>query len=342
MANEDKEKQTRMIIAAAIIIALLYLVGSVLWGYMNAFFAAIFVYVFLNPIYTWFRSHGIGKTTSGVISMLIGGVVIVIPLALVSGLLVSETMTFVSQTNTTQYFGVLNNGLIAMEKMFPQFNLRDTVKHEAIGIADQALDYFKGVILSIPENAGNFTLQLMVAMFVLYYLLVGEEDIKKIGEAILPFNKKNTDRLVKEFRNVTYSVIICTGLVGLVQAVPLTLIFMHYGVPAAIFWGFIAMVLACIPFLGVQLVWIPIAIVEALQHRYDAAIGITLVGLVVFGLENLRPLLQNKVGQIHPLVSLLGVIVGIQYFGLIGVLIGPLIISYSAMMAEMFKEEYLR
>jgi predicted PurR-regulated permease PerM len=146
---------------------------------------------------------------------------------------------------------------------------------------------------------------------------------------------------VKEFKNVTYSVLVCTGLVALIQAVPLALAFMYFGVPGAVFWGFVSFILACIPFVGVPVIWVPMAAVEALEGNYAAAAGIGAVGLLVFGIENLRPLLQKRIGQIHPLISVLGLIVGLPYFGVMGVFIGPVVLSYAILAVKMYREEYV-
>jgi predicted PurR-regulated permease PerM len=117
---------------------------------------------------------------------------------------------------------------------------------------------------------------------------------------------------------------------------------MYFNIPAAAFLGLIGMVLACIPFLGVPIIWVPIAALEALAGNYEAALAIAGIGVLVFIAENvLRPLLQKGVGQIHPLISVIGAILGIVYFGILGVLIGPIVLSFAVLMARMFKEEYV-
>jgi len=335
------EHRIRMFVAGLIVVFLLYVVGMEMWGFINAFFLAVFSYVLLKPVYNWLRAHGVGKTFSGVGAIALGAIVIGIPTLVITGLLISETLEIISDSTTTDYIGQIEINLGNLEQMFPQYNLKDIIHTEITGMIYQGVDYFKLVVIQMIGDAGNLMVQMLVAVFTLYYLLVEEDDLEKLGRNIVPFNRKNTNRLIKEFKVVTYSVLICTGLVAVIQAAPLTFAFMYYGVPAAVFWGFVAAILACIPFIGVPFVWIPIAILEVVQQDYWAALGITLVGLVVFVIENLRPIIQKKIGQIHPLISLLGVLIGIPYFGVMGVLIGPLLLSYSVLIIEMFKEEYL-
>jgi predicted PurR-regulated permease PerM len=158
---------------------------------------------------------------------------------------------------------------------------------------------------------------------------------------VLPFSKKNTDRLIRDFRSVLYSSIVVTGLMALIQAVPLTLVFMYFDVPGAVFLGFIAAILTCVPFTGIPFVWIPVAALELLGGNWGAGIGIVATGVVIAIIENFRPMLQNKIGDIHPMVSLLGVIIGVVYFGILGLFIGPIMLSFTLLCAQMFKEEYL-
>ena len=96
------------------------------------------------------------------------------------------------------------------------------------------------------------------------------------------------------------------------------------------------------PVVGAPLVWIPAAIVQLLQGEYIAGIAIVSAGLFISVIDNfLRPVIQKKVGEIHPFLSLLGIVIGVSLFGLIGIVIGPLLLSYFILTVEMFSKEYL-
>jgi predicted PurR-regulated permease PerM len=83
-------------------------------------------------------------------------------------------------------------------------------------------------------------------------------------------------------------------------------------------------------------------IIQLVQQDYFTAVGILIGGVILSSIDNvLRPIIQDKVGRIHPLESLIGVIIGLNLFGLLGIIIGPLLISYVVLMAKMFNEEYL-
>ncbi|VVC03572.1 AI-2E family transporter [Candidatus Burarchaeum australiense] len=335
-----REKQVRLAIAGIVVLFLAYITLASLWAFTSTFFLAIFAYVILKPLYVSLRSRGLGKTSAGITAMLIGAVVIGIPCVILFAMLANETLHLINNTTFQPYVTMVDGHLSTLQKMFPDTNVSAAVNEALIGVLSAALNALKSLVLSVIQNVGKLMLDLLILIFTLYYLLVSEGSLGKFGRSLIPFNRKNTEKLASEFKKVTYSVLICTGLMAIVQAVPLMLVFMYYGVPAAVFFGIIAAVLACIPFTGVPFVWVPIVLAEIMQKNYDAAMGISVIGLIVFGIENLRPVIQNRIGQLHPLISILGIIIGLQYFGIMGVLIGPLLLSYTLLTMQMFKEEY--
>jgi predicted PurR-regulated permease PerM len=141
---------------------------------------------------------------------------------------------------------------------------------------------------------------------------------------------------------VTYSVVISTGTIAVLQGALLGLAFYIFGLPGALLWGFVAAVLSFLPVVGPSLVWGPASLLMLLTQNYVAGIGILVFGLVLSNVDNfLRPLIQRQVGRMHPLVSLIGIFIGIPIFGILGLIIGPLMLSYFFLTLKMFREEYL-
>ena len=104
------------------------------------------------------------------------------------------------------------------------------------------------------------------------------------------------------------------------------------------------MVFAILPVVGSGLVWGPGAITLALDHRLGAGIGLALWGLIVVGNVDfvIRPMVFRRWAHIHPLVTLIGALAGVGYFGILGLLIGPLALSYFFELIKMYREEYLK
>ena len=121
------------------------------------------------------------------------------------------------------------------------------------------------------------------------------------------------------------------------------LAFWAAGIQNALFWGVVTIVLAILPVVGSGLVWAPGALSLALEGQYGRAIGLALWGVIVVGnVDNIiRPLVFRRWAQIHPFITIIGAFAGIQYFGLLGLLIGPLAISYFFELIRMYRAEYL-
>jgi predicted PurR-regulated permease PerM len=110
------------------------------------------------------------------------------------------------------------------------------------------------------------------------------------------------------------------------------------------FWGAITGFMSFIPLVGTALVWIPAGIYQLVNAENWQGAGILIFGaLVITNIDNVfRFALQKRFADVHPMVTVLGVIVGLRWFGITGIVFGPLMISYFLMMARLYQEEYSR
>ncbi|HXO86678.1 MAG TPA: AI-2E family transporter, partial [Gemmatimonadales bacterium] len=192
-------------------------------------------------------------------------------------------------------------------------------------------------------TATRLTLNLTIAFFGLYYVLKHPGDVWLDARPYIPFSPANTEKLGKRFKDVTVSTVVGTGVTAATQGVLLGLAFLVLGLPNALFWGVVTMALAILPVVGSGLVWGPAAIVLMMQGRVVPGVLLIVWGaIVVGGVDNvIRPLIYRRFSAIHPLITLIGAIAGVSYFGLLGLLIGPLALSYFFELIRMYREEYL-
>ena len=113
--------------------------------------------------------------------------------------------------------------------------------------------------------------------------------------------------------------------------------------PSLILWGLLTCVATVIPVVGTSVIWIPLAFYMALAGRWLDAIGLVAYGVIVVAqLDNfIRFLLQKRLANIHPLITIFGVIVGLSIFGFMGIIFGPLLRSLFILFVNIFKKEYL-
>ena len=113
--------------------------------------------------------------------------------------------------------------------------------------------------------------------------------------------------------------------------------------PAAALWGVVTGFCSILPVLGSALVWLPGTLVLVIEQRYGAAGILFVMGAVVASnIDNvIRPIVFKRVSNIHPMVTLVGAFAGVAYFGLLGILLGPLAIQYFFVLLRLYREEYI-
>ena len=191
-------------------------------------------------------------------------------------------------------------------------------------------------------TATRLALNLTISLFGLFYLLLQPGETWEAVRPYIPFSARNTEKLRQRFRDVTTSTIIGTGLTAAAQGAILGLAFWIVGLPNALFWGVFTMVFGILPIVGSGLVWVPAAIALLVASRPGAAALIALVGAFVGNVDYiLRPMVFRRWANIHPLVTLVGALAGVPFFGILGLLIGPLALSYFFELVKMYREEYL-
>jgi predicted PurR-regulated permease PerM len=189
----------------------------------------------------------------------------------------------------------------------------------------------------------NFLLSTFVMFFVMFYLLIEKDRFINMVRKILPFSKKNSNKLIDESGKVTKAILIGQVLTAIIQGLLGMFSFLIVGINGAFFWGIIMIILSIIPVIGVFLVWVPAGIILLLEGQIWQGIFVLVWGaLVVSQIDNIvRPKLVNKFAKIHPLETFLGVIIGLTTFGIVGLILGPLIVSLFRTLISVYVIEYV-
>jgi predicted PurR-regulated permease PerM len=278
--------------------------------------------------------------------MIISMFVVLIPLYFLLNVIIGEiqqllleqaTIAAYIQSNAqflTHYLSMLD---------LPIDTFQTKIQEKIMDVGSQAFNYTSMFILGSIQNLSELSIGLFIMYFLLYYLLTEEDsDFRHKTYAAIPFNAENTATLVEEFGKIVRTTLISTGAIALFQGAILTITFLIFNIRGAFLWGALAAIFSFLPVLGAPLIWVPAAIVQLLLKNYIAGIAILAAGIFISVIENfLRPIIQQRVGEIHPFLSLIGIVIGVSLFGLIGIVIGPLLLSYFVLTVEMFSREYL-
>lgn len=208
---------------------------------------------------------------------------------------------------------------------------------------DQAMRWVAGGAIGFLGTATRSVLNLTIALFGAYFLLLRADDAWSAARPFIPFSDENVQRLRERFRDVTNSTVIGVLLVAMVQGLLLGVMFAVVGLPNAVFWGVVTGILSILPVVGSGLIWVPACLRLAVDGRWAAAVVLALWGAAVVGSADniIRPVVYRRWANIHPFVTLVGAFAGIRWFGLLGILIGPLALSYFFALIEMYSQDYL-
>ena len=211
-------------------------------------------------------------------------------------------------------------------------------------------DSLSFVLSSLPRigqtlmgGISSFAVNMFVLVFVLYFMLIGGKKMEQYVNGILPFNETNTQNVVHEINMIVRSNAIGIPLLAIIQGGVAMIGYWIFGAPNILFSGFLTGFASVVPMVGTALIWVPIAIYMALIGNWLQAIGLAAFGaLVISQLDNLiRFIIQKKMADIHPVISIFGVVIGLSLFGFMGVIFGPLLLSLFFLFVDMFKKGYL-
>ncbi|MDR1004046.1 MAG: AI-2E family transporter [Prevotellaceae bacterium] len=195
----------------------------------------------------------------------------------------------------------------------------------------------------LMNSISSLSINLFVLVIVLYFLLMGGRKMERYIGEILPFNAINTREVLFEIYHIVQSNAIGIPLLAVIQGLIATIGYWIFDAPNLLLAGVLTCFATIIPMVGTALVWVPIAIYKMVMGSWFDAIGLLLYGgLVVAQLDNLiRFILQKKMADTHPLITIFGVVIGLSLFGFMGVIFGPLLLALFLLFVDMFKREYL-
>jgi len=301
--------------------------------YASGLLAAPLLYVLFRPLHAWLVRRLKSRTLASTIVILAAVVTIVLPLVWMVSLLVGQAQDAA-------------NSIIKS----PILQKRDHLRFGTFPIGPQLKEassklvgMLGGGAVSLVSTAARLTLNLMLTLFGLYYILMDPAAAWRVMRPFIPFSDENVAYLHQRFDDVTKSTVIGSGLSAVIQGILVGLAFVVTGLGDPVFWGAVTVVLAILPVVGGGMVFGPAALVLMLTDEVAWGIAMLVWGVVVVGnIDNfIRPYISRRYAQVHPLITLVGALAGIGYLGIVGLFIGPLALSYFFELVRMYKKEYL-
>ncbi|HOY94560.1 MAG TPA: AI-2E family transporter [Catalimonadaceae bacterium] len=333
--NIYTKKQRQTLLIASILLLLFFILFG-LRDYLSALFGSVILYVLFLPMYRYLVEVKKWKPSlTSILIIVLSFVVIVLPFLFLSVLLTDKILYY-----TSHYQEIL----VWVKKMeeFSGFSLKD--KETITSIASNLGSFLSNLFPQLVTGALDVFIILGLLYFVMYYLQVYNRSLNEHVYKYLPFASPTIKALTEELKASVNANVLGLGIISLVQATLVGISFWIFGVPDAIFWGLISFFAAFIPVLGTPLVWVPGGIYLISNNETGKGVGLLIVGaVVIMNIDNiLRLYIAKKMGDTHPLITILGVILGLPLFGILGLVIGPLMISYLILLIKVYEQEYPR
>jgi predicted PurR-regulated permease PerM len=352
------QNEYQKIVPFIIFILALFLLFKLVQPMITILLSSIILAYLSFPLYKKIIKKIPYKSFSIILSLLIVVIIILIPFSFLAFELTHEGYSFYNSLSSNVEKGALfgfsctsaESKLCLLVNQAEKFSLE---RLSTFGVNKQLQKFlliFKekitNFILNIPLIVAQIFLTLVISYFILNewaYLL------KKIVN-LLPMRTKTIKRLIKNFGNITHTVIYAQLFVAMVQGIVGVIGFYIFGVPLPLLLGVIMAFCALIPMIGTSIIWLPASLFLILSGYFShnpwmlgKGIGLFFYGLLVIStIDNilLAKIVQAK-ARVNPIIVIVGVIGGASLFGIPGIFIGPILLPLLLTYIETFKERFI-
>lgn len=296
--------------------------------------AAITIYILNRKFlyYLYFKKKW-NRTLIVLLLLTLNTIILVIPFAL-AAVFIFPKLSYFSNNANELYEGLKE----IINKISLQLNIEILSKENLSNLPN----LISGLVPNFLGSALNSLTNIGIFYFLLYYMLQYAEKMEDTIVKYIPLKKQNKATIASETKSIVTSYAIGIPILALAQGICATIGYWIFGIKDPLLWGFITCLCSVIPFVGSALIWIPLVAYLYTKGNMNHTIGLSIYSIVVIlNVDNLlRLVLLKAFADIHPLITLFGVIVGLQLFGFIGLIFGPLLVSYLLLLIKIYVNEF--
>ena len=326
------------IIRQVFVLLLIILTGSLIFReivpYLTGVLGAITFYILLKNLMTKMVSQYNWRPAWAAALLMIGSfVVILIPL-IGFGLMLANKISDAAR-NSEKVINAVKN-LIGDLETSTGLDINSQIDTQAV------TTFLSERLQNMAGNTFNLIIAISIMYFMLYFMLINRDKLKQSLCNYIPMSARNIDEIGREVQSMVKSNAIGIPLVALAQGIIALIGFLIFGVEDALFWFAITTFGSLIPIIGISVGIIPVFLIALSHGNSFQAWGILIYGTLIAGTtDNLfRLYILKKIDNVHPLITLIGVVVGIPLFGFMGVIFGPLLVSVLMALIKIYKAEY--
>lgn len=331
--NIYTRKQREFLLIASIVLLLFFILYG-LGSYLTSLLGSVILYMLFLPLYrNLTEKRNWSLTPTALLIILFSFIVVVLPFLFLSVLLTDKIIYY-----TTHYEDII----VWIKQLETLIGITFTDKGSIQAIIGKLGTFASELFPSLITGTLDMFIIVGLMYFVMYYILINNRKLNVMVFKFLPFEDETIVALTDELKSSVNSNVLGLGIISLVQALLVSIGFLIFGLPDALFWGLISFFAAFIPVLGTPLVWGPGAIYLFATGHSGMGLGLLLYGaILVMNIDNvLRLYIAKKMGDTHPLITIIGVVLGIPLFGILGLVLGPLMISYFLILVKVYEYEF--
>ncbi|MBS1633659.1 MAG: AI-2E family transporter [Bacteroidetes bacterium] len=333
--NVIDQNRVRQVFFIVLILLLAIVLFRQLYVFIPALLGAISLYILLHGVMLYLTEKKKWRRgLTAVFLMLASLIIILLPIALLANLL-SSKVNYAIQ-HSAQLVEAVRELVHDTEQRFDITLLSD----ENINKMGES------IAQSLPKILGatfNTVTTIFFIYFILYFMLVNSRKMEDALYEYIPLKDENVKQLGNEVNRMVISNSLGIPLVALAQAVVGLIAYLILGVNEPFFWFGVTWIAGMLPIVGAALAYVPISIIFFANDQNWQGVAMLIYGFGVIGTTDnvMRFTLLKKIGNVHPLTTVFGVIIGLNLFGFIGLIFGPLLISLFMLLLRIYSNEFV-
>jgi predicted PurR-regulated permease PerM len=351
---ESRSKLARWVALVAATVVALYLCWAMLQPFIEVLLWAVVLVIVFMPVHRRVRARVGSPGWSAMLSCLLVVVVLLVPLTLITLAVVRE-MTHIAQAlqpkagdagasqagvaglfdPNSPYLGRALNWVgryVDLEQFNSEQFIAERLKSLGGAIAGRTLGFVGGAV--------GFVVEIFFVIFTMYYLFRDGERMRQAVYNIMPLDDRRAHEIIDRTQEVISASVYGVLVIALIQGALGGLAFWALGLPSPLLWGVVMVFLSMIPMAGAFVVWVPAAIYLVATGEWGKAILLTIWGALVIGsVDNfLRPKLVGEKTRLHELLIFFSVLGGLQVFGVIGLVLGPVVVAVTIALLDVLRQ----
>jgi predicted PurR-regulated permease PerM len=334
MSSSLFNNRLRQIILLLLIILLAFLLLQQLYVFLPGFLGAITLYILFRDSYYGLTLKKKWNKTGTALLFIFGSLVILaLPIYFSINLITNKASVVLS--NPAE---LMADAKIVGQKIYEKIGIQ-LLSEENLATAQKKLTT---IVPAILNSSANILSNFAIMFFLLYFLLQNGRQVEKFLDKFIPLKEENVDLLGNETKNMVKANAIGIPVLAIIQGIIAAIGYSIFGIKDWGLWAFLTGVFSMVPIVGTAIIWVPLTLYLYAIDKSGAALGLLIYSAVLITNVDYvaRLTILKRLMDVHPLVTIFGVIVGIGLFGFWGVIFGPLLISYFIILVKIYINEF--